>query len=156
MNALLRPMLIDGEWIATDALMEVKDPQDDRVLALVPEAGPREARRAVAAAASAAGSARILPAYSRAEALRGAAERVGAEGEAFARTIAEEGIKTIREARTEVARCAITLRLAAQEAERLGGETLRFDDSPAENTASAIGPGIPSGWSSRSLRSMIR
>lgn len=63
--------------------------------------------------------------------LGGAGDIVAAEAEAFARLIAAEGVKTIREARQEAGRCVQTLRLSAEEARRLGGEPLRFDQVPA-------------------------
>ena len=48
----------------------------------------------------------------------------------FAETIAREGIKTIREARKEVTRCVETLRISVEEARRLGGEVIPFDQMP--------------------------
>src|SRR5699024_5499391 len=52
------------------------------------------------------------------------------EGEKFALTIAREGSKTISEARNEVSRCVNTLRLSAEEASRIYGETIPFDQMP--------------------------
>ena len=50
--------------------------------------------------------------------------------EIFAQMIAREGIKTINEARKEAARCVDTFRLSAEEARRLTGETIAFDQAP--------------------------
>ena len=41
-----------------------------------------------------------------------------------------EGIKTIREARKEVTRCIDTIHISAEEARRLTGETIAFDQRP--------------------------
>ena len=56
-----------------------------------------------------------------------AADRLEAQQDVYARTIAREGSKTIREARREPVRAANVLRLAAEEARRIVGETLPFD-----------------------------
>jgi glyceraldehyde-3-phosphate dehydrogenase (NADP+) len=71
-----------------------------------------------------------MPAHERISLLRRAAEIVEARGHAFAELIAREGVKTIREARTEVARCVETLRLSAEEARRIAGQTIPFDQRP--------------------------
>jgi glyceraldehyde-3-phosphate dehydrogenase (NADP+) len=62
--------------------------------------------------------------------LQGAADAMAGQPERFARTIAREGIKTIREARKEVSRCIDTLRISAEESRRLTGETIQFDQRP--------------------------
>ncbi|MFJ4428978.1 aldehyde dehydrogenase family protein [Streptomyces bobili] len=118
---------LGGDWVQTGSSMPVRDPEDGRVIAHVAQAGPEQVSTAVAAAVLAATAARRQSALTRSDALRSAADRVAAEQESFARTIAEEGVKTIREARREVARCVQTLRLSGEEAQRLGGETIRFD-----------------------------
>jgi glyceraldehyde-3-phosphate dehydrogenase (NADP+) len=85
---------------------------------------------AIEAAVSAAEVMRRLPVHRRMAVLSGAADRVAAEAETFAETIAREGIKTIREARREVGRCVDTLRISAEEARRVAGETIPFDQRP--------------------------
>jgi glyceraldehyde-3-phosphate dehydrogenase (NADP+) len=59
--------------------------------------------------------------------LRRAAELLEARKEEFAVMIAREGSKTIREARKEVYRCTQTLRVSGEEATRILGETIAFD-----------------------------
>ena len=54
-------------------------------------------------------------------------DRIEAQQDDYASTIAREGSKTIREARREPLRAATILRLAAEEGRRLAGETLPFD-----------------------------
>ncbi|HEX2050144.1 MAG TPA: aldehyde dehydrogenase family protein [Actinomycetota bacterium] len=120
-------MLIDGCTVTTSSARPVVDPYDGRVLAHVADAGPDEVRRALDAAVAAARAARDSSALERSHVVARASELVEANHESLARTIASEGIKTIREARRETTRCAITLRLAAEEARRLGGETMRMD-----------------------------
>lgn len=120
-------MLIGGTWTAGTRRLEVRDPQDGALVDTVPAATPAEMAAAIAAAQQGAETARQLPTHRRMAILEGAAVRVEAAAEEFARRIAREGVKTIREARKEVSRCVDTLRLSAEEARRVGGETLRFD-----------------------------
>lgn len=120
-------MLLNGEW--TDSLhhMEVRDPQDGTLIDTVPLATPAEMRAAIEAAVTGAAQARALPTHQRIAILQQGADFIAANQEAYALIIAREGIKTIREARKEVSRCIDTLRISAEEARRLGGETIRFD-----------------------------
>lgn len=124
------PMLLAGSWSARGALMEICDPQDGTVVGVVPRAGPREAEQALACAWVARSLARAVPPHERASVLSKAAALVEAEAEAFARTICLEGVKTIREARREASRCVETLRLSAEAARRLTGETVPFGLRP--------------------------
>jgi glyceraldehyde-3-phosphate dehydrogenase (NADP+) len=74
--------------------------------------------------------ARAMPVHQRMEILRKTAETLAAKHEEYARLIAQEGIKTIREARKEVTRCIETIRISAEETRRLNGETISFDQMP--------------------------
>ncbi len=76
------------------------------------------------------------PAYQRSHWLRDTAEAVRTASAELARLITREGIKTIREARGEVTRAATTLEIAAEEALRIGGETLAFDRTVAGDNRS--------------------
>lgn len=96
----------------------------------VPAATAADMLAAIDAALAAAQVMRRLPVHRRMAILSGAADRVAADSEGFAETIAREGIKTIREARKEVGRCVETLRISAEEARRVGGETIPFDQRP--------------------------
>jgi glyceraldehyde-3-phosphate dehydrogenase (NADP+) len=111
-------------------VLEVRDPQDGSLVGAVPRADAEVMRSEIGIAEAATGIARKIPAYRRAEVLRRAAEAVAERREEFAQTVSREGVKTIREARKEAARCAETLRLSAEEALRLGGETIPFDGAP--------------------------
>jgi glyceraldehyde-3-phosphate dehydrogenase (NADP+) len=103
----------------------VLDPDDGSRVGEVPLAGETEIERALALGEAA--CARTLPSWRRAEILEAAANAVAADAEAFATTIAREGIKTILEARREVARAVLTLKLSADEAKRTGTKPLAMD-----------------------------
>ena len=66
----------------------------------------------------------------RAEILLNAAAKVLEHGDALAIAISTESGKTIRQARKEVARCANTLTLSAEEAKRFQGALIPFDSYP--------------------------
>jgi len=118
-------MLIDGEWVGRDAVIEVRNPFDDRLVDTVPRGTVADVDRAIAAADRAAGV--PWPAHARYDVLMRAAARLDADRDSYARTIALEGSKTIREAQREPIRCVNLLRLAAEAGRRLAGETLPFD-----------------------------
>src|SRR5205085_79160 len=68
--------------------------------------------------------------HARCAVLAATADRIEARQEEYARAIAREGSKTIREARREPPRAAAVLRQSAEEGRRLAGETLPFDSRP--------------------------
>jgi glyceraldehyde-3-phosphate dehydrogenase (NADP+) len=73
---------------------------------------------------------RALATHQRMRILRQAAHTIAAQHETFTRTIAREGVKTVREAHKEVTRCIETLGLSAEAARNLGGEVIAFDQMP--------------------------
>ncbi|HEV2603352.1 MAG TPA: aldehyde dehydrogenase family protein [Microvirga sp.] len=125
-----QPMLLAGEWVTSDEIAEVRDPEDGALVGLVSHARTQDAVRALDFAARARTTAAAMASHQRATILSKAASIVEAEAESFAILIASEGIKTIREARAEVARCVITFRLSADAAQRVTGETIAFDQRP--------------------------
>lgn len=120
-------MLLNGQWVDRPRKIEVRDPADNSLIDTVPQAGVDDMREAVAAAAAGFERARQMPTHQRMAVLNKAADYVAARHEEFARLIAREGVKTIREARKEVTRCVETLRISAEEARRINGETIPFD-----------------------------
>lgn len=111
-------------------LIEVRDPQNGGLIGTVPRATLDDVANSIARAKHGADIAREMPTHTRIAILQRAADLVTAESRAYAELIAREGIKTIREATQEVCRCVDTLRLSAEEARRLTGETIRFDQRP--------------------------
>lgn len=120
-------MLLNGEWVERAQTMTVRDPQDESVIDTVPQAHVQDMCAAIDAAQRATAHAKAMPVHERMRVINAAADYVAARHEDYAQTIAREGVKTIREARKEVTRCIETLRISAEEARRLGGETIPFD-----------------------------
>lgn len=127
-------MLLEDRWVDRDATIEVRDPENDTLVDTVPRASAADMERAVTKAVAGARAARALPAHERMRILHAAADTLAGRHEEVARTLATEGIKTIREARKEVTRCIDTLHLSAEEARRLHGETIPFDQRPGSES----------------------
>jgi len=112
------------------AVIEVYDPGNRELLGTVPSASREDVEQVLATAKEASEYARNMPTHLRVGVLRQVADQLQERHEEFAQVIAREGIKTIREARKEVTRCIETLRISAEEARRLGGEIIAFDQMP--------------------------
>lgn len=123
-------MLIAGAWIDKPEKIAVNDPFDNSVIDTVPKGTAEDVKHAIDSAVLGAKIAKALPVHQRTTILKKVAALVEAQQEDFARTIAREGSKTIREARKEVFRCGNTLTVAAEEVKRIVGETLPFDSVP--------------------------
>ncbi|MFC4076820.1 aldehyde dehydrogenase family protein [Salinithrix halophila] len=117
-------------WGREKRWIDVRDPQDNSLIESVPAASAEEMHQALEEAAAGAGIAANMAVHERMAILHRAADLIQERTETFAVTIAREGSKTIREARKEARRCVDTLRLSAEEARRINGETISFDQSP--------------------------
>lgn len=120
-----RGLLIGGSWVRTDRTFDVTNAFDGECVATVSAATTHHVAAAVAAAD--ASLAFDFPVHARYDVLMRTADRIEASQDEYARAIAREGSKTIREARREPPRAASILRLSAEEGRRLHGETLPFD-----------------------------
>ena len=125
-----RKMYLAGKWVKRDRLIEVIDPQDNRVIDTVPAATSKDMLQCIEEAKEGAEISAALPVHQRMGIINKAADYIEEHNERFARTISREGSKTIREARKEVMRCIQTLRISAEEARRIHGETIPFDQAP--------------------------
>ena len=123
-------MLIGDRWVDKEEKIEVRNPYDDSLVDTVPAGGVEDVKAALQSAEEGFRTNRGLPVHRRIEVLYRAAEIVRSRQEEFARTIATEGSKTIREARKEASRCVDTLTISAEEARRITGETIPFDSRP--------------------------
>ncbi|WP_416151593.1 aldehyde dehydrogenase family protein [Salipaludibacillus sp. HK11] len=129
-------MLIAGEWISGDKTFQVVNPQNNQVIANVPSASPQDMIRAIDEAEEVFQHLSSWATHERINVLNRAADYIEEHHETFSETIALEGSKTITEARGEVKRTAQTLRISAEEARRLKGETINFDQKEgSENRA---------------------
>jgi glyceraldehyde-3-phosphate dehydrogenase (NADP+) len=123
-------MLLNGEWVDRDRKIEVRDPWDNHLIDTVPAASKADAEHAVKAAVQGFEISKRLTVFERAQVLYKAAQIIKDNLEDFARIIAMEGSKTIKEARKEANRCTNTLIVSAEESKRILGETIPFDSFP--------------------------
>lgn len=125
-----RKMFLAGEWVEGKRWIDVTDPQDGTLVDRVPAATKEDMEACIEAAKSGAKVAVRMPVVERMQIIGKAADYIETNAEHYARTISKESSKTIREARKEVGRAVETLRLSAEEARRITGETIPFDQSP--------------------------
>ncbi|HET7103798.1 MAG TPA: aldehyde dehydrogenase family protein [Terracidiphilus sp.] len=119
-------LLCGKEWIEGEAL-EVRSPWDHGVIGHVTVAARADAREAVHHAVASLRRTRALPRWKRREILEDIAAALIAQKERFAQLIVAEAGKPVRLARAEVDRAVLTFKTAAEEAVRLGGETIPLD-----------------------------
>jgi len=136
-------LFIGGEWIERPRTHEVRNPLTGEPVGRIALGTADDVAAAVEAAAAA--QAAEFPLLARRHALTRAAALVEAHADEYASTIAREGSKTIREARREPPRVAAILRLCAEEAAQLGGETLPFGLRPGSENRTGYYTRVPVG-----------
>ena len=117
-------LLVNGDWIDGNRLIEVRNPYNDEIIDTVPKASVEIVRKAIDIAS------RYdfrLTAWERYKILATFSERLLQEKTDFARLIALENGKTLKDAEGEVLRSYQTFLLSAEEAKRLNGEVLPID-----------------------------
>ena len=140
-----KPLYIAGDWVATARLRESRAPGDGRLLDQVCLAGPDEVERAAAAAQAARHPLAALSSGERAELLRRLADALEAVGDEVADLIMAEAGKPRALAAGEVTRGLQTLRIAAEEAVRIGGEVIPLDRSEKGRDRIGISRRFPAG-----------
>jgi glyceraldehyde-3-phosphate dehydrogenase (NADP+) len=123
-------MLLDGQWVDREKKIEVTDPFDNSLIDTVPAAEARDVETALSAAVKGFEITKRMTVYERAQVLFKTAAIISENLEEFATVIAQEGSKTITEARKEASRCVNTITASAEEAKRILGETIPFDSFP--------------------------
>ena len=121
------PFFLAGEWGRSSRPLQVVNPYDGSPVATTWLAGDEEFERATKAAVDQAPVMRRLPAYERAAILRRAVDGIHARRDEFARMLAAEAGKPIRDAATEIDRGAMTFEAAAEEARRPAGDVIPMD-----------------------------
>ena len=123
-------MFVAGEWIERSEKIEVRSPFDDSLLDTVPRAGADDLENALAAAVEGAKLMRRMPGYERYKILRRAADLIAQHRQELGELISREEGKILAEGLLEASRAQQTLEISAEEAKRLGGETLPLDGAP--------------------------
>lgn len=124
--------LSNGRWLTGGPAFDVRDKYTGAILARMPEATKQEVADAVAGLSAAAESEPLTPAE-RASVLTRTAELLVERRDRFAEMLTAEAGFIAGDANGEIDRAAVTLRLSAQEATRLTGETAAFAASPGQH-----------------------
>ncbi len=119
-------LMCGKEWTDGEAL-EVRSPWDQGLVGRATLATRADARQAVNHAVASLRRTRALPRWKRREILEDVAASLIEQKERFAQLIVAEAGKPVRLARGEVDRAVLTFKTAAEEAARLGGETIPLD-----------------------------
>ncbi len=119
-------LMCGKEWADGEPL-EVRSPWDQGLVGRATLGTRADARQAVNHAVASLRRTRALPRWKRREILEDVAAALIEQKERFAQLIVAEAGKPIRLARIEVDRAVLTFKTAAEEAARLGGETIPLD-----------------------------
>ena len=135
-----------GRWVDSPRRLEVLNPSRPGELAGSTFLATEEQyEQAVESAVTGFEAMRALPTYERAAALRRISEGLAARRDEIATLISRESGKSIRDAGVEADRGVLVFRLAAEEAERLGGETMPLDIAPPHKGRHALTRRFPIG-----------
>ena len=120
-------MLIGGKHISSDDLMEVKNPYDGEVIDTVPIAHLQTAQMAIDEANRAKDTLTEMSAFKVSNKLFNVVEKLKEHKDEFAELLTLEVGKPINESLVELDRSIETLKLAAEEAKRIYGESVPLD-----------------------------
>ena len=138
-------ILVAGVWESSPNLVEIRSPFDGHLVGTTYLATPEQVERAAAGSVTGFEAMRALGAWERGAILRTTAAKITERREELAALLSAEAGKPIRDARAEIDRGALTFRLAAEEAERMIGETIPLDLAPASKGRLGITRRFPVG-----------
>lgn len=134
-----------GEWRSSDRALEIKNPYNDSIVGVTSFATPADLEDAIVAAERAFESLRTMPTFKRSALLFQLADLMERRREELAQLISAEAGKPIRDARVEAERGVFTLRVAAEEAQRMLGEQIPLDLMPSSQGRFGITRKVPIG-----------
>jgi len=122
-----RPFLIGGEWRTSDRVLDVRFPYSGEVVAQVYQASAQDLEDAIQAGLRGFEAARRLPAHARSGILYMLLAQMEQRADELVEALILEGGKARKVALGEFARAKETVRVAAEEAKRIGGEIVPID-----------------------------
>lgn len=140
------PLWLDGDWIKSRDIREVRAPYTGARVARVDYADSAQMRRALAAAAECFPRLRALSRHARSRLLAAMADGIEGRRAELACLMALEAGKPATLADVEVSRAVTTFTAAAEEAKRYGGEVIPLDtDLAGRSFAPAVSYWVPRG-----------
>jgi len=138
-------IFIGGKWRTTSEIFPVVNPYTDETIGQTYLATESDIEAAIASAESAFEAMRVLPAFKRAEALFHISLGLKERKEEIAKMITLESGKPISDSRVEVNRAIQTFLIASEEAKRINGELLPFDQMPGSEGRLGLTRRVPIG-----------
>lgn len=120
-------MLVAGNWVEREKTIKVYNPENQELIATVPSASKEDVALAIEEGIKGAEIARKLSTNERMTILNNVVKWIEENQDLFLTTLVNESSKTIREAKKEVKRCIETIKISAEEARRIHGKTIPFD-----------------------------
>jgi acyl-CoA reductase-like NAD-dependent aldehyde dehydrogenase len=121
------PMYLAGYWKENGNRVSVTNPYDDSEVGATFLATPADLDHAIKAALDAAPKLKATPTWQRAAWLQELADRLESQRDTIISTLAREAGKPVNDATTEFNRGIFTIRYAAEETNRIGGEVIPLD-----------------------------
>ncbi|MBI4472667.1 MAG: aldehyde dehydrogenase family protein, partial [Acidobacteria bacterium] len=137
-------LLIGGEWISGDGLIEVTDKFSGNVIGHAARATREQVDAAVAAAKQSFDRTKLEP-YRRFEILRRTSELIEQHRAEFIETIIAESGFPFADANNEVTRSVETFLLSAEEAKRISGEVVPIEGAAGQSHRMAFTIRVPRG-----------
>jgi len=132
-------MYVAGKWREGKAVIKVFNPYDGSVVDTVPSADKEDVELAIQSAQRGAEIFQEMPYFRRSELIEKTADLLEQRLEEVAVTVTRENGKTINESRQELRRSVMTLRCAAEESQRIYGETLPLSAINVPNIENKFG-----------------
>ena len=137
--------LIGGEWRGSDDVLELRFPYDGSVVGAVSMASRQDMQDAMAAAARGYEITRKLPSHRRSEILQNMVALLRRRFDEVVEAMILEGGKNRKTAVGETTRALETLKIASEEARRLGGEVFSIDWTAAGENRQGFTRRLPIG-----------
>lgn len=139
------PFYCGGEWRTGDTALEIKNPFSGNVVGTTSFASDRDLEDAIDLAECAFREHVSMPAYERAGYLTKIADSLDQRRDEIAQLITAEAGKPLRDSKVEVDRGVFTMRLAAEEAQRMTGEQIPLDLMPSSKGRFGVTRKVPIG-----------
>jgi glyceraldehyde-3-phosphate dehydrogenase (NADP+) len=138
-------LFVAGKWMADGDPIDVLAPADGHLVGATFEATSAMVDAAIEGGLAIQATLRAQAPYERSAILRRVSDLITDRLELLASILSAEAGKPIRDARTEIERSALTFRVAAEEAERIGGEVLDLAINKASRGRLGITRRFPAG-----------
>ncbi len=137
--------LIGGEWRGSDDVLEVRFPYDGSVVGAVSMASRQDMQEALAAAERGYELTRALPSHQRSQILQNMVSLLRGRFDEVVEAMILEGGKNRKTAVGETTRALETLKIASEEARRMGGEVFSIDWTAAGENRQGFTRRLPIG-----------